>query len=114
MLPASMSTLQPVDVYKRQLRDYRSGSAERLPAFFERFGTQEMLRFLEENGLYVTDKNAGRRSALPLQMCIRDRPDRNRSDSIEQTASGGVRLTASTKMVVRICNLDEGLSLIHI
>lgn len=39
------------------LRDYRSGSAERLPAFFERFGTQEMLRFLEENGLYVTDKN---------------------------------------------------------
>lgn len=39
------------------LRDYRSRDAQRLPAFFERFGTQEMLRFLEERGLYVTDKN---------------------------------------------------------
>ena len=35
-------------------------------------------------------------------------PDRNRSDSIEQTASSGVRLTASTNMVVRIRDLDEG------
>lgn len=41
-------------------------------------------------------------------MLLSDLPDRNRRDSIEQTASGGVRLTASTKMVVRICNLDEG------
>lgn len=39
------------------LRDYRSGLADRLPAFFERFGTQDMLSFLEERGLYVTDKN---------------------------------------------------------
>ena len=39
------------------LRDYRSHLADRLPAYFERFGTREMLSFLEERGLYVTDKN---------------------------------------------------------
>lgn len=38
------------------LRDYRSRFADRLPGFFERFGTQEMLSFLEGRGLYVTDK----------------------------------------------------------
>lgn len=39
------------------LRDYRSHDRERLPGFFSRFGTEQMLAFCRERGLYVTEKN---------------------------------------------------------
>ena len=38
-------------------RDYRSHDPYRLPDFFVRFQTSDTIRFFEENGLYLTEKN---------------------------------------------------------
>ena len=38
-------------------RDYRSHDPYRLPEFFARFQTSDTIRFFEERGLYLTEKN---------------------------------------------------------